>query len=407
MLKIGIIKENKQPADKRTGLTPNNCAYLLKTYPNQIKIEVESCDNRIFKDSEYEAVGCNIVQDISNNDFFVGVKEVPTDFLIPGKTYFFFSHTIKEQPYNQRMLKDIIAKKIRLIDYETLRKGPNRLLGFGIHAGIVGAYNGLLTYGKKHGLYDLKPANEMLVYQDLVIELDKVRIPEIKIVLTGSGRVAEGAIKLLKDAGVKQVSIEEYHAMDIIINPIFVNLDPDELFIRKDGEPFTTSHFYKNHSAYKMEFAPYYKSADVLINGIYWGNEMPIYFTKKQTASQDFNISVIADITCDVEGSIPITYKATPIEDPVIGWDPESQKPCEPFLQNTIDVMAVTNLPCELPADASELFGNDFATQVIPELLKEHSDIIENATITKNGTLTEKYQYLHDYAFGSLLEFEN
>lgn len=404
MLKIGIIKENKQPADKRTGLTPNNCAQLLKTYPNQIEIEVESCENRIFADQEYKDAGCTIVTDISNNEILVGVKEVPTSSLIPGKTYFFFSHTIKEQPYNQKMLKDIIVKKIRLIDYETLRNDEGRILGFGIHAGIVGAYNGLLTYGKKHGLFNLKPAHEMLVYQDLVNELNKVRIPEIKIVLTGSGRVAEGAMRILKDAGVKQVNIKEYQSADIIINPIFVNLEPDDLFIRKDGEPFTTDHFYKNHAAYKMEFAPYYESANLLINGIYWGNEMPIYFTKDEIAQEQFNISVISDITCDVEGSIPITYKATPIEDPVIGWNKKEQKPCDPYLKDTVDVMAVTNLPCELPADASELFGNDFATQVVPELLKSESKIIENATITKNGELTENYQYLHDYAFGSLLE---
>jgi alanine dehydrogenase len=404
MLKIGIIKENKLPADKRTGLTPTNCKYLLEHFKGQISIEVESCHNRIFKDQEYNAVGCKIVTDISNNDVLVGVKEVPMEYLIPEKTYFFFSHTIKEQPYNQKMLKDIIAKKIRLIDYETLATKEGRILGFGIHAGIIGAYNGLLTYGKKHGLYDLKPAHEMLLYQDLVKELNKVRIPEIKIALTGSGRVAQGAIKLLKDAGIVQVDTQDYLRAEVIVNPIFVNLEPDDIFVRKDGKAFDTAYFYNNHSEHLLPFQKFYQQTDLLINGIYWSNEMPIYFTKEEIAKEDFRISVIADITCDVEGSIPITYKATPIEDPVIGWDPQKQEPCEPFLKDTIDVMAVTNLPCELPADASELFGNDFASKVIPELLKEHSEIIENATITKNGRLTEKYEYLNEYAFGSLLE---
>jgi len=404
MLKIGIIKENKQPVDKRTGLTPNNCKHLLETYPNKIEIAVESSSDRIFDDSEYEQVGCKITNDISIADILVGVKEVPTSYLIPGKTYFFFSHTIKQQPYNQKMLKDIIAKKIRLIDYETLKNDEGRILGFGIHAGIVGAYNGLLTYGKKHGFFQLKPAHEMLFYKDLVAELQKVRIPEIKIVLTGSGRVAEGASKLLLDAGIKQVTKEDYLAADIIVNPIFTNMEPDDIFLRKDGEPYATDHFYANHAAYKIEFDPYFETADLMINGIYWGNEMPIFFSKDQIAQDNFNISVIADITCDVEGSIPITYKATPIEDPVIGWDKKNQAPCAPFLSDTVDVMAVTNLPCELPADASELFGNDFATQVVPELLKEKSQIIKNATITEKGELTEKYQYLHEYAFGSLIE---
>lgn len=403
-LKLGIIKENKQPADKRTGLTPSNCKLLLNTYPNQLQIFVESSNDRIFSDSEYQQVGCVITEDITQADILVGVKEVPIPNLIPNKTYFFFSHTIKEQPYNQKMLQDIIAKKIRLIDYEKLANADGRILGFGKHAGIVGAYNGLLTYGKKHGLFNLKPAYEMLVYQDLVDELQKVRIPEIRIVLTGSGRVAQGAMQLLTDAGVKQIDSKGFLESDIIINPIFVNLEPDDLFVRKDGEAFDTQHFYTNYKAYDLPFEAYYQRADLMINGIYWSDDLPIYFTKEEIASDDFNISVIADITCDVDGSVPITYKATPIEDPVIGWDKIEQKPCPPFQKDSIDVMAVTNLPCELPADASELFGNDFATKVVPELLKPSSTMLQDATITENGVLTEKYQYLHNYAFGSLLE---
>lgn len=404
MLKIGIIKENKLPADKRTALTPNNCRTLLENHPNQFKIFVESCSNRIFSDAEYESVGAQVVNDISIANILLGVKEVPISYLIPDKTYFFFSHTIKEQPYNQKMFKAIIERRIRLIDYETLTNQQGRILGFGVHAGIVGAYNGLLTYGKKYNLFDLTPAHELLIYQDLVNELNKINIPHIKIALTGSGRVAQGAVQLLKDAGIKQIGIEEYLNDDVQSSATFVNIEPDDLFVRKDGEPFDTQYFYKNHSDHLLPFEKYYQKTDLLINGIYWSNEMPIYFTKEEIARDDFKISVIADITCDVEGSIPITYKATPIEDPVIGWNPKQNEPCPPFQENSIDIMAVTNLPCELPADASELFGNDMATKVLPELLQPNSSIIQNATITENGQLTEKYQYLNDYAFGSLLE---
>ena len=404
MLKIGIIKENKLPADKRTALTPNNCRTLLENHPNEFKIFVESCSNRIFSDAEYESVGAQVVNDISVANILLGVKEVPISHLIPDKTYFFFSHTIKEQPYNQKMFKAIIERRIRLIDYETLTNQNGRILGFGIHAGIVGAYNGLLTYGKKYNLFDLTPAHELLIYQDLVNELNKINIPHIKIALTGSGRVAQGAIQLLKDAGIKQIRIEEYLHDDVQSSATFVNLEPDDLFVRKDGEPFDAQYFYRNHEEHLLPFEKYYQKTDLLINGIYWSNEMPIYFTKEEIARDDFKISVIADITCDVEGSIPITYRATPIEDPVIGWNPKQNEPCPPFQENSIDIMAVTNLPCELPADASELFGNDMATKVLPELLRPNSSIIQNATITENGQLTEKYQYLKDYAFGSLLE---
>ncbi len=303
------------------------------------------------------------------------------------------------------MMQAIIANKRRLIDYELLATERGRILGFGRHAGIVGAYNGLLTYGKKHGLFELTPAHKLLVYQDLVDQLKQIELPAMKIARTGSGRVAQGATDLLRDAGVLQIDKEKYLSSPAE-QAVFTVLPPSDLFVRKDGSDFDVRHFYQHHSDYDLPFTDYYRSTDLMINGIYWSNEMPVFFTKDEISQDDFNISVIADITCDVEGSIPITYKATPIEDPVIGWDPKTQSPCPPFGSGTVDVMAVTNLPCELPADASELFGSDMATKVIPELLKEESEIIDHATITRlDGSLNPTYNYLHDYAFGALIEY--
>lgn len=401
MLKIAIIKEYKHPADKRAALTPNNCALLLKTYPNQLEIFVESSTDRIFTDKEYKKVGCFITTDVSNVDLLFGVKEVPSQYLVPNKTYFFFSHTIKQQAYNQAMFHAMIAKNITLIDYETLAKSNNRILGFGYHAGVVGAYNGLLTYGKKSGLFNLKPVHTLENYQQMVLELSNINFPPISIALTGGGRVASGALKLLKDAGIPQVNSETYlHTSEQLQ---FVHLSLSDIYSHNEGKPFDQAHFYANHKEYHIQFEAYYEKTDVMINGIYWAKDMPVFFKKEETGKANFNISVIADVSCDVEGSIPITYKATTIAEPVIGWDKVSLTPCAPYQENCISIMAVSNLPCELPKDASELFGSDLVTKVFPEIMKEQSTILKNATILQNGELTEKYQYLQSYAHTDII----
>lgn len=402
MLKIAITQENKQPADKRAPLTPSNCALLLTKYPNKIEIWVESCNERIFKDEEYIAVGCKIIEDLSTCDIILGVKEVPIDFLWPSKTFLFFSHTIKKQPSNQAMFQSMIKKHITLIDYEKLVENDKRILGFGYHAGIVGAYNGLLTYGKKTGLFNLKPAYLHHDYTDLVKTLQSVEFPAMQIALTGGGRVANGAVQLLHDAGMEPVDKEQYLTKKGKAQ--FVHLKSEDIYFRKDGSAYDRVHFHQNHKQYKIDFEPYYENTDVMINGIFWEQDMPIFFDKEDTAKPNFNIKVIADISCDVDGSIPITYQATSIANPVIGWDKVNLIPCEPYTKNSIDIMAVSNLPCELPKDASELFGHDLATKVFPEFFKAKSAILKGATILKDGILTEKYNYLEQYATGDLIK---
>ena len=402
MLKIGIIKENKQPADKRAPLTPDNCSTLLKTSPSQIEIWVEHSLDRVFTDEAYQQAGCKITTDMQHCDFLFGVKEVPVLYLVPNKTYFFFSHTIKQQASNQKMLQAMIEQKNTLIDYEKLVKDDQRILGFGYHAGIVGAYNGLLTYGKKTGPFELKPAHLLEHYESMVDQIKDIQFPAMQIVLTGGGRVAQGALQLLKDAGIQQVNKDDYLTRQP--NAQFVHLKSEDIYVSKDGKPYDRTHFHQNHQAYNINFEPFYEKTDLMINGIFWTKDMPSFFSKEETAKANFNIAVIADISCDINCSIPITYQATSIEKPVIGWDKINLKPCDPYTANSIDIMAVSNLPCELPKDASALFGNDLATKVFPEIMNNESTILDDATILKDGKLTEKYDYLEQYAYGDLIE---
>lgn len=393
---IGLIRERKLHPDTRVALTPVQCVALQNRFP-EVKIHVESSPDRCFTDDEYRAAGIEVVADLNSCQVLLGIKEVPLEYLIPEKTYFFFSHTIKKQAYNLAMLRDIIAKKIQLIDYETLRwENGQRVLGFGRFAGIVGAYNGLLTWGKKTGKFALKPAWKCEDYRELLSEAAAVDIGNIKMVLTGGGRVANGALDFLRNLRITEVTPYQFIHRQFD-EPVFVHLNSPEIYRHKDAKAWNTEYFYKHHTEYESSFGDFLPHCDLLLNGIYWTQDLPRLFTKEDTALPHFNISVIADISCDVDGSVPITYKATSIQNPTIGWNRKTLEPCEAFTPDSIDIMAVTNLPNELPCDASEEFGENLLHYVIPEFLKEKSRMITEATITQNGNLTETYKYLSDW----------
>lgn len=395
-MKIGLIRERKSPPDVRVALTPVQCAALMNRWP-QVSVVAESSPDRCYSDEDYENAGIPVQTDVADCDVLLGIKEIPKEYLIPGKTYFFFSHTIKKQPYNRAMLQDILKKNIRLIDYETLKwENGQRVLGFGRFAGIVGAYNGLLTWGQKTGLFSLKPAWQCEDYRELLQHAGAVDIGNIKIVLTGGGRVANGALDFLRNLRIREVTPYQFIHRSYE-EPVFVHLNSPEIYRHREGKPWDTQHFYTHHSEYDSSFADFVPHTDILMNGIFWTADLPRLFSKAVTARPDFRIRVIADISCDVDGSVPITWKATSIQEPVIGWSRSRQEPCDPFVDDSIDIMAVGNLPNELPCDASEEFGENLLHYVLPELLSGESRMITGATIASDGALTATYHYLQDY----------
>ena len=393
---IALLRERKNPPDNRVALTPIQCIALKNRYPN-IEIIVENSNTRCFSDEAYEEVGIETCPDVSRANIMLGIKEIPKEYLIPQKKYMFFSHTIKKQPYNQLMLKDIISKNIELIDYEALKwETGQRVLGFGRYAGIVGAYNGFLTFGKKTGLFDLKPAWQSLDFAEILSNALALKLPPIKIALTGGGRVAQGALDFMRSMRIKEVTPQQY--LTIHYNqPVFVHLNSPDLYCHPEKTNWDTKYFYTHHNEYQSSFEPFTRATDILMNGIFWTEDLPHLFSKGETAKDSFKIKVIADISCDENGSVPITYKSTTIQDPFIGWDILLQEPCMPFTANSIDVMAVGNLPNELPKDASEEFGEMMLQHVLPALISEGSTLIENATIAKNGKLGVNFQYLSDF----------
>lgn len=398
-MKIGILREEKVPADKRVPFTPEQCRAIEQSFAGT-KIYVQKSDVRCYTDSEYQKQGIAVVDQLTDCDILVGVKEVPLENLIEGKKYLFFSHTIKKQAHNKKLLQEIIKKKIQLIDYECLVDTEyNRIIGFGHYAGIVGTYNGLMGYGLKYNLYDLKPAHLCRDKRELMIELQKVRLPNIKIIVTGNGRVANGAVELLGALQIRRVTPFEFIKFSFR-EPTYVQLHSNNYNEALDGSGWNLQTFYKHPEKFRSTFSKYTKACDLLLHCSYWNPAAPKLFTKEEMRSHDFHISVISDITCDIDGSIPSTTKSTTIENKFFGYNPVTEQIAEPFDNSTITVMAVDNLPCELPRDSSEDFGKELMDKVLPSLLNSDNDgIVERATIAKNGALGTRFQYLKDYAF--------
>ncbi|AIZ62539.1 alanine dehydrogenase [Hymenobacter sp. DG25B] len=396
---LGLIREGKTPPDKRVPLTPKKCLEAQTQFPG-LRIVVQESPVRCFTDQEYRDLGLEVRADVADCDILLGVKEVPLAQLIPNKTYLFFSHTIKKQPANRELLRQILQKNITLIDYEMLTNARGeRIVAFGRWAGIVGAYNGLLTYGHKHGLYALKPAWQCIDMEDMQEEFFKVkRLPPIKIAVTGSGRVAQGALEVLDRMGLRRVSVYDYLYLDYN-EPVYTQLRSSDYNRRRDGRVWDTPDFHKHPQEYESTFGKFLPVTDLLIACAYWDPAAPKLFTEADTRRSDFRINTIADVTCDVDGSVPTTKRSTTIQEPAFDYNPATGELEPPYSRpGNITEMAVDNLPCELPRNASRDFGRQLIDNVFPHLLSDTpDDIIERATITKGGQLTERYQYLADY----------
>ncbi len=401
MLSIGIIREGKVPPDSRVPLTPEQCKFLVEHYP--LYIQVQPSPNRCYTDDEYRAAGIPITENIDECAVLMGVKEVPIQQLVANKTYFFFSHTIKKQSYNRKLLQAIVEKNIRLLDYEVLtNEKKQRLIAFGYFAGMVGAHNGVMTYGARTGLFKLPRMKDCFDYAEAVSIYQKTTLPAMKIVLTGTGRVGSGAAKVLLDMGIKQVATSDFLTQSFN-EAVFTQLECKDYVAPKDGTPFDKKDFYAHPENYKSIFEPYTQVSDLMINGIYWDNAAPAFFTKEDMSLKDFNIQVIADVTCDIApvSSIPSTLKASTIADPIFGYDPATEKETEAFQADSIDMMTIDNLPNELPRDASASFGEQFTNHIIEELIKdEKSDVIDRATVAAKGKLGAHFEYLQDYLEG-------
>ncbi|MDI5897150.1 NAD(P)-dependent oxidoreductase [Flavobacterium yafengii] len=399
-MKFGILKERKNPPDRRVIFSPDELARLKQLYQGA-SIKVESSDIRVFTDEQYKNIGIEVTNDISDCDVLFGVKEVPVENLISNKAYFFFSHTIKKQPYNRKLLQSILEKNIDLYDHETIVDSHNhRLIGFGRYAGIVGAYNSIRAFGIKFELFKLPKAETLSGKEALIAHLKRLVLPPLKFVITGTGKVGNGAKEILDAIKIKEVSVENYLTKNYT-QPVYTQIDVLEYNKRKDGQVLDFTDFYDNPQEYISDFERFTKVSDIYITGHFHANEAPVILTREMLQSKDCKIKVVADVSCDVNGPIACSLRSSTIAEPLYGYLPNEDKEVDVFHPAAIVVMAVDNLPCELPKDASEGFGEMFMEHVIPAFFNGDKDgILQRAKITEKGKLTPRFSYLQDYVDG-------
>ncbi|HVX49664.1 MAG TPA: NAD(P)-dependent oxidoreductase [Chitinophagaceae bacterium] len=396
MVSIGLIKEGKVPQDNRVALTPAQCRWLRQNIAG-CTVTVQSSSTRCYSDREYIQAGIAVKDNVDDCDVLLGIKEVPVDMLVAGKTYLFFSHTKKKQPYNQKLMHTLVDKNITLIDYECLEhEDGQRIIGFGFFAGVVGAHNGMMAYGERTGAFKLARVYKQKDYRSLIHTYFGLKLPNVKVAVTGSGRVAHGIIEIMNLMGVTEVEPDEYLERNFSY-PVYVQLKGHNLYTHKELKTYKREHFHANPAEYRSRFLPYSRTTDILMNGIYWEPDMPRLF-EKGDINDSFTITTIADVTDDSNGSVPINLGDQDIQDPVYGVDRKTFEKTAPYLPGSIDVMAVGNLPNELPRDASRYFGEQLIKFVLPDLLGNGSDILNRATILQHGKLTRYFEYLGDYA---------
>jgi alanine dehydrogenase len=401
-IRIGLIGEAKKPFDRRVPLAPVSAQYINRNFAD-VEVVCQSSEHRCYTDQEYLEAGVKVVKEVLDCDVLLGVKEVPTTELIPNKCYFFFSHTIKAQEYNRDLLRDILNKNITLVDYECLTNSSgNRLLAFGRYAGIVGAYNTIWAYGQRYRLFDIRRARDCFDLQQLQEEFVKVKLPPIKIAITGGGRVAKGAMEILNGLGIRRVTAAQFIDQRYM-EPVYTQLNVRDYHVNKNGGLFNREEFFADPENYQSSFLQFTSHADILIAGAYWDPRAPVLFTSQDVLKPEFKIKVIGDITCDIEGSIPATKKASTIDEPLYDYDPSTDKVEEPLTDEAnLTVMSIDNLPGELPRDASLDFGEDLIQNVLPHLIgSDNQEVISRATITDQGVLTDKFSYLQDFVDGN------
>lgn len=396
MIHLGLIRETKNPPDNRVAFTPGQCRWILDNIPG-ISFTVQSSSDRCYSDNEYASAGIPIRETLDHCDVIFGIKEIDPGMLIPDKTYLFFSHTKKKQLYNQELFRTILRKHITLIDYECMEhEDGQRILGFGFFAGIVGAHNGIMAYGQRTGSFSLGRVYKQKNFRELIHTYFGLKIPNIKIAVTGSGRVAHGILEVMSLLEIFEVEPTEYLAREFPY-PVFTQLKGADLYRPLSGSKYNRDDFHEDPSRYTSLFLPYARQSDILMNGIYWDENVPRLFESSQIADSDFRICTIADITDDKNGSVPINLGDTSIYDPIYGVDRQSLQKTAPYLSNSIDVMAVGNLPNELPRDASRFFGEQLLKHIFADLIGEGSPIIERATIVRKGEITPAFEYLREY----------
>ena len=423
---LGIRKEDKNQWEKRAPLTPVAVKLLKEQYG--IDTIVQPFPKRVFDDDEYKGAGADLSDDLFQCSVIVGVKEVPADLLLDNKVYIFFSHTIKGQDYNMPLLKKVMDSGCSLIDYECIKdeKG-RRLVFFGKQAGQAGLIDALHGFGRRleaEGIENsfslIKQAYSYRGLEEAKDDLYKLaddinenglpkEISPMVVGITGYGNVAQGFQDLLDILPVTEITPNQLLTKELEQNQIYkVVFKESDIVKPSDGGSFDLNDYYTNPQNYKPVFEKYLPKLTMLTNASYWDTVYPRLFTKKYLKENKDNLSVkfVADLSCDINGGIEFTEKATTPDSPVFVYNPGTDKITDGYEGEGVAVLAVDNLPAEIPLDSSvwfskslypfipKLFDADFS---VPFTELELTDELKNAIIVYNGELTPTFKYLEEY----------
>lgn len=430
---IGIRHEDRYEMERRAPLTPQHVERLIKT--KKLDFVIQSSEKRIFKDYEYEKAGAKISDSLENCGVILGVKEMPDWFFEPEKTYVFFSHVIKGQPYNMLMLRKMMELGCNLIDYEkVVDEQGKRLIFFGHYAGLAGMINSLWALGlklKEQGIRSpfekIKQAHHyasLKEAQDAVSEagenIASNGLPEqicpLVIAITGYGNVSQGAQQLLSLLPVKEILPEKLLTLrsrnKLPNNLIYKVVFREEHLVEPidASDSFSLHTYYANPEQFAPVFEKYVQHLDMLVNCIYWDARYPRLLTK-DFLQEHFNsgkttLKVISDISCDVNGSVECTNLAATIEEPLFVYNPLSREITMGHEGEGILMMTVDILPAELPRDSSNGFADVLVNFVKPiadaDFNENFEDLelpkaIKRALILHRGRLTPDFAYLEEF----------
>ena len=426
---LGIRREDKNKWEKRVPITPEH----LREMKNNHNIEsiVQKSPIRVFTDKEYEKKGIKVRDDLNICPVIFGVKEMPLSFFEENKTYVFFSHIIKGQKYNMPMLKEMIDKKCSLIDYEKItdEKG-RRLVFFGRYAGLAGMTDTLWAFGQKLDIKGIKTPfsdiKQTIKYDNLeklkkhlLTIAEKIekkglneKITPLVVGFTGYGNVSKGAQEIIDCLPIREIrpsqleEIEDNYENNLVYKVVFKENDIVEPI---DDEEFDLEKYYHNPELFRPIFTKYIPHISILMNCIYWDERYPKLITKKYLKKQYFDemkLQIVGDISVDVGGAIEFTEKVTSPDQPVFIYNPNKNSISDGVKGDGIAVMAVDNLPCELPRESSEVFS-DSLLPFIPYIVKadynksydkiDLPDKIKKALILHKGKLTPDYEYINKF----------
>ncbi|HCL00333.1 MAG TPA: hypothetical protein DHW42_09570 [Candidatus Marinimicrobia bacterium] len=433
-MQIGIRREDKNQWEARVPLTPGHIRELRNRY--RIKFLIQPSAIRTFSDDEYRRAGAIVQEDLSECDIVFAVKEMPIDFFLTGKKYIFFSHTIKGQAYNMPLLKRMVDLKTTLIDYEKITdENGRRLVFFGRFAGIAGMIDSFWALGRrlndegsqtifaelKQALNypSLEAAKE--VFRSQGEKLTKDGLPEsltpIIIGFAGYGNVSKGAQEIFDLFPFIEITPEElsafYQKGEFSNKHLYKVVFKEEHLVRpkNPGNNFELQDYYHHPEKYESKFEQYLPYLSVLVNAIYWDTMYPKLVTRKYLKERyesgtELPLKVIGDITCDIDGSIECNMSETDSGNPVYVYDPIKEDVQYGTEGNGPVVLAVDNLPCELPKESSTVFST-VLKKFIPDLLKTDFSLgfdkvnlpaeLKRATILYNGEFTPDFEYMREF----------